>query len=198
MKLKHAKKNSGFTLVELLVVIAIIAILASISTPIVLRKVAQAGATIAQSNSKDIYKGIVEYALKNGQFADVGANANVSMAPYFTTQALQDEEPFYVKGTANTFGTHAEPNGDLTDGLEATTNVFTYYAAATGVGGGWSHSAAPGRAPLLATPQTAAGTTFATMTFGADFAGYGVILNMAGGADRVSLTAVPVPSMRAT
>ena len=191
MKLKHARKNSGFTLVELLVVIAIIAVLASISTPIVLRKVSQANATIAQSNAKDIYKGVVEYALNNGTFAPlVTTSSNESLRPYFVTSTLVDEGPFFVNGTAASFPSAGEGDGNIAaaEALSANENVFAYFGPATGATG-WNHSTAPARSPLLATPVTTAGASYATMAFGPDFSGFGVILNVSGGADRVSINA---------
>ena len=187
MKLKEVRKNLGFTLAELLVVIAIVAVLASISTPIVFRRVSAANATIAQSNAKDIYKGVIEYALNNGKFAPVEANANLSMRPYFEAQSLYDETPFFIKETEASFPGFSEGDGDLT-ALEPGANVFSYYGATTGASGGWNPNTSPARAPLLATPvPTTAGTSYGTMRFGADFPGYGVILNISGGADRISL-----------
>lgn len=190
MKLKHAKKNAGFTLVELLVVIAIIAVLAGLSTPIVLRKIAESNATTAQNNAKDIYKGLVAYALANGTFPPTAADSNTAMLPLFAASFLIDEAPFYVAGTTGTYPTNVAPDGDVSTGLdtETNTNVFSYVTNADTTAG-WSHGAAPGNAPLLLCPVPDANVAGPeVVVFGDDFSSFGVILDIGGGSKRHSLS----------
>jgi len=139
MKLKHAKKTSGFTLVELLVVIAIIAALAAISSPIILRQVKRSRATAATNNAKDIYQGLRDFSTSYGASVGsdtgdkvesgwAGTDANDYLTLLFDSGIVQDEKPFYVNiGTK-----YAEGDGDISSGniLEDGANSFAVFVLA--------------------------------------------------------------------
>lgn len=169
MKLKHAKKNSGFTLVELLVVIAIIAALAAISSPIIIRQIARSRATQALNNGKDIYVGLREFAFNRaGVCPATAASSTEALAVLFTSGVVTDEKPFYVKGIDTAY-----IPGDEDKLLEAGENVYAYY---------------PGRniqkdkadSPIISTPASTAAVLYTAEFLTAPFGGQAVVINTDG------------------
>lgn len=183
MKLKHAKKNSGFTLVELLVVIAIIAALAAISSPIIIRQIARSRATQAINNSKDIMIGLRDMSIAEGNLATRQGNANLSLASAFGGGYIVDEKPFFVSGVAGAI----EGDGDLTGvawdrvaqkatagkALETNSNVFAYFDDGTV---GINVVTAVANVPVLATPVVKAGVFNAVVYQNAAFGGQAVVV----------------------
>lgn len=195
MKLKHAKKNSGFTLVELLVVIAIIAGLAAISSPIIIQQIAKSRATQAVNNGRDIHIGLRDQSITTGSALSARAgNANLSLSETFARGFILDEKPFYVKGVPGAIPGDGDVSGKafnsstgaITQGnvLEVNTNVFSYFD--NGTTGANLVTDIP-NAPLLATPVVAAGV-FNAMTYNvASFGSQAVIVRVDG-----SVTTTPI------
>ena len=193
MKLKHAKKNSGFTLVELLVVIAIIAALAAISSPIIIRQIARSRATQAINNSKDIYVAVRDYAFARGGKSpdnNGAATSTLILNKLFTTGACRDEKPFFVAGINGLAA--GNEDADLTSlaGTD-TENAFNYFVH-TAASGGNGETAGQGvnitngasNNPVLTTPQgsVTAGTLVAFRWDTAPFGGQAVVLYSDGAA----------------
>ena len=190
MKLKHTKKNAGFTLVELLVVIAIIAGLAAISSPIIIRQISRARATQALNNGKDIYVGIRDYAFQRG-----GATMAAEATSYQTFQRLfnagilQDEKPFFVTGVTG------KELGDENNSLDADENVYSYFAASASGGAGANITNGATNNPIIGAPiGDTDGTMIASTWDTAPFGGQAVIVFADGAAITFPLLAASAAS----
>ena len=189
MKLKHAKKTSGFTLVELLVVIAIIALLAALSTPIILRQIASARAATAVTNAKDIRIALDNYSKKNnGSCPTFVTDSNVTLRLLFSAGVCRDEKPFFVGGVQSIAGA-AQGDDDYsgTNALESGENVWSYFQAGT-------TAPSPERdaadTPVLAVPLLVNGSDIYTSTFEIEaFGGQAVVLRTDGSAKIFGLAA---------
>ncbi len=168
MKMTKNKLAKGFTLVELLVVIAIIAALAALSTPVILKQQKKAAATEAINNAKQVYLLMFEHDQDTGAYPNAGGAANLNFRSFITGGYTTSEDIFYaktawtIKPDGNVTGTNACGSGEVgflyVEGLSATS---------------------PSNAPIIATPQRAAGGT-ATFDENA-FGGTAIVLRNDGG-----------------
>ena len=129
MKIKTHTRPNAFTLVELLVVIAIIALLAGLSTPIIMRQLQKARGTTALNNAKDIHIGVREHALNNQGAVIFGTNSTQAFQLLLTSGVIIDEKPFFVKGVPLTVGHVGDEDGTLDPTTGAKENIFSLAVA---------------------------------------------------------------------
>ena len=130
-----------------LVLIFIIAVLAAIASPIIIRQISRARATIAINNSKDVYMGLRDYAFENagalpGQPGD-GKSANEQLRVLFEAGYFDSERQFFLQGVDGYVMGDERMSGDKA--LSVGENIFAYVPGANITNG-------PADRPILLAP----------------------------------------------